>query len=157
MAATRDVVVTVPKQVWLDWIDEGDLPGDPWSGRLWDFYLSWRRGMPIPPCLHGDRVYVVSHGRLRGFSPLLYVEFPQRGGICLVRRDDAVAVTIDEPVEGFRGWKRRWWSRRKERPFPGWQTDDVDLPRKTWRAWYASRQATLFRPDEAVKKPGGYV
>lgn len=39
-----DVVVTVPKDLWLDWLEEGDLPGAAWSGNFWSFYL----GGPIP-------------------------------------------------------------------------------------------------------------
>ena len=34
----------------------------------------------------------------------------------------AVAVTIPERVTGFRGWRRRWWERDAEVPFPGWRT-----------------------------------
>lgn len=33
-----DVVVTVPKALWDDWLAEGDLPGDPWGGNYWSFY-----------------------------------------------------------------------------------------------------------------------
>jgi hypothetical protein len=38
----------------------------------------------------------------------------------LVRHGDAVAVTIDEFVRGFRGWRYRWWNRDIETPFPDW-------------------------------------
>jgi hypothetical protein len=38
-------------------------------------------------------------------------ELQRRGG----------AVTLDEPIRGFRGWRYRWWSLESERPFPGWR------------------------------------
>jgi hypothetical protein len=34
-----DVVVTVPKGLWQPWLEEGDLPGTPWSRTNWSFYL----------------------------------------------------------------------------------------------------------------------
>lgn len=33
-----DVVVTIPKHLWLPWLDEGDLPGDEPSGTYWSYY-----------------------------------------------------------------------------------------------------------------------
>ena len=32
------------------------------------------------------------------------------------------ACTIDEPISGFRGLRKRWWDRSIERPFPDWRT-----------------------------------
>lgn len=43
----------------------------------------------------------------------------------LVRRAGAVAVTIPEPITGFRGWRYRWWPREAEVPFPDWRTQGV--------------------------------
>ena len=119
-----DVVVTVPKALWQTWIDEGDAVGEPYSGELWSFYLYGAR----PKIRRGERVYVVAHGRLRGYAPLSYVEDegPPGGRFALVRRGGAVAVTIDEPIRGFRGWRERWWDRDAERPFPIWRTEGVD-------------------------------
>jgi hypothetical protein len=117
-----DVVVTVPKGLWLDWIEEGDLPGDPPSGYTSHFWIApWN----LPRMLVGDRVYIVAHGRLRGYAPLRATERacelnPDRA--CLVRDGEAVAVTIDEPIRGFQGWRYRWWERDAERPFPDWMT-----------------------------------
>lgn len=38
--AVSDLVVTVPKSFGLaEWINEGDLPGEPWSGDYWSFYV----------------------------------------------------------------------------------------------------------------------
>ena len=107
-----DVVVTVPKWFWSDWIAEGDAAGDPPTGEEWIFYL---HGLPnIKP---GERVYIVAHGKLRGYSPL--VRLDARG---LIRGAGAVAVTIDEPIKGFQGFRYRWWDRALEKPFPGWKT-----------------------------------
>lgn len=36
--AERGTVVTVPKDLWLPWLEEGDLPGEPWAGGYWSFY-----------------------------------------------------------------------------------------------------------------------
>lgn len=112
-----DVVVTVPKGMWEDWIAEGDLPGEEAQ------YQSHFWVATLPRITFGERVYVVAHGKLRGFAPLTGVErvcglAPSRS--CLLRRGNAEAVTIDEPIRGFQGWRYRWWEREDERPFPDW-------------------------------------
>ena len=117
-----DVVVTVPKGMWEDWIDEGDLPGEGPSGYRSHFWL-W--GSRLPTMRPGDRVYIVAHGRLRGFAPLVGMERhcelrPTMG--CLMRDGDAVALTIADPIRGFQGWRYRWWERETEMPFPDWMT-----------------------------------
>lgn len=43
-------------------------------------------------------------------------------GGAIVRKGGAVACTIDEPIPGFRGLRKRWWDRAIERPFPEWKT-----------------------------------
>lgn len=112
-----DLVVTVPKDFWPDWIDEGDAVGDPDTGEEWGFLL----GGPRPRIGPGERLYIVAWGMLRGYAPVTRVTRTDRGwAIC--RRGGAVAVTIDEPVPGFRSWRARWWDRSAERPFPDWQT-----------------------------------
>ena len=120
-----DVVVTVPKAMWFDWIEEGDLPGEPPSGYTSHF---WLFPFAIPRIVPGERVYIVAHGRLRGYAPLRAVEsfctMDERKA-CLMRDGDAEAVTIDEPIRGFQGWRYRWWDRSAERPFPTWQTEGV--------------------------------
>jgi len=111
-----DVVVTVPKRLWQEWLDEGDLPGDEPTGDEYAFYL----GGPRPQMRPGDRVYIVAHGKLRGYSPLTRI-MSSASGFALCREAGAVACTIDEPIQGFRGWRYRWWRREDERPFPNWR------------------------------------
>lgn len=122
-----DVVVTVPKGLWSEWLEEGDLAGEPWSEEA--EYHFWIPRHPLPTIALGERVYIVAHGRLRGYAPLVNTELrcklaPSRA--CLVRRNDAVAVTIPEPIVGFRGWRYRWWEREAEVPFPEWRSPDPD-------------------------------
>lgn len=116
-----DIVVTVPMGLWDEWIDEGDLPDEEWGGFESHFWLH----PPLPAIRRGDRLYIVAHGKLRGFAPCVGVEQrcrlrPSVG--CILRHGAAVAVTIDEPIRGFRGWRHRWWERDLERPFPNWMT-----------------------------------
>lgn len=149
-----DVVVTVPMRLWEEWLAEGDLPGEKWSGTFWSFYL--RGTIPNLPPLHlgespmrvdeamgplagfggqprsnlwqhiadGVRCYVVAHRRLRGYAPLAAIELTpaRRQLVAFIRRGGARAVTIEDPILGFRGWRYRWWSRNNEQPFPGWKT-----------------------------------
>lgn len=118
-----DVVVTVPKRLWADWLAEGDLPGQ--DAEYESHFWVWSQ---VPFVKPGDRVYIVAHGRLRGYAPLVRQEqickLNGRMG-CLVREGGAVAVTIDEPIRGFQGVRKVWWSRDQERPFPDWQTAGV--------------------------------
>lgn len=115
-----DVVVTVPRDRWLDWLAEGDLPGMPWTG-LDSYFRVPRR----PDIQRGERVYIVAHGRVRGYAPLVkitehdetWAPLPSPA-VCLVRRDGAVAVTIFHRVQGFQGFRYRWWRREQERPWP---------------------------------------
>ncbi len=130
-----DLVVTCPKTFWHLWIAEGDPAGTPWSGVEWGWYLGGRR----PDIAPGDRLYVVAWGKVRGFAPVTglqafdfdgqrWVDAHQARRVeqwCICRRGDAVAVTIPEHIPGFRGWRRRWWPREHECPFPDWQTFGV--------------------------------
>jgi len=112
-----DVVVTVPQRLWQEWIAEGDGPGEEWSGLESFFHVGGGRPRIVP----GERVYIVAYGLLRGYAPLVRLEETDFG-FELVRRDRAEAVTIDEPIPGFRGWRYRWWQREVEREFPDWRT-----------------------------------
>jgi hypothetical protein len=122
-----DVVVTVPKNFThpsatgkrglAAWLAEGDAPGSEWSGTEWMF-TTWGRVPNIKP---GERVYVVCEGRLVGWATLIKLmmatdEFRNsQGPIGFVRGGGAVACTIDEKIDGFRGWKYRWWNRGDEK------------------------------------------
>lgn len=113
-----DVMVTVPKARWAEWIAEGDLPGEQWEGDEWAFYV----GRIAPDMQRGDRVYIVAHGKLRGWSVLERIERDRYDGtFSLIRRGDAHACTIARPIVGFRGWKYRDWERAEEVPFPEWR------------------------------------
>jgi hypothetical protein len=124
----RDVVATVPMDLWADWLDEGDLPGDEKTGEEWGFYT----GGAVPDVLPGSRVYVVAHGRLRGFSPLTRLVV-DGGRVVFCRRAGAVAVTIPESIRGFRGWRYRWWNREDERAFPDWKDPGAGAPVPRWQ------------------------
>ena len=128
-----DVVVTVPMRFWDHWLAEGDLPGNEWTKRWYAFSIGGMR----PDINPGERVYVVAFGRLRGYAPLVRLDShmaerkdpPWRGDHLLtydlVRGGDAVALTIPEPIIGFRGWRYRWWLTTREIPFPEWRTENV--------------------------------
>lgn len=118
--SARDVVVTVPMDLWQLWIEEGDLPGDEPTGEEWGFYTSGGR----PNIRPGDRVYVVAHGRLRGYAPLSRLEV-EGNRLSFGRKGGAVAVTIPESIRGFRGWRYRWWNRAIETSFEDWRTAGV--------------------------------
>ncbi len=109
-----DLVGTCPKDFWEEWIAEGDAAGDPATGEEWGWYTRHSLAALIEP---GDRFYVVAHGKLRGFAPVTRVT----GRYCICRRDGGMAVTIHEPIPGFRGLRKRWWDRAIEVPFPEWK------------------------------------
>jgi hypothetical protein len=116
-----DLVVTVPKWFWPDWIAEGDAVGEPDTGQEWGFFVGFRAKPSINP---GERLYIVAHGRLRGFAPVTRVAHTERGwAIC--RRGGAEAVTIAQMIQGFRGFRARWWDRSQEEAFPEWRTIGV--------------------------------
>ena len=112
-----DLVGTCPKGFWEEWIAEGDAAGTPESGEEWGWYTMDRKAGAIT---HGHRFYVVAHGKLRGYAQVVRVAHG-RAGFVIVRRGGAVACTIDEPIPGFRGLRKRWWERGIEKPFPDWR------------------------------------
>lgn len=120
-----DLVVTCPMGFWPEWIAEGDAVGDPYTGQEWGWYMNTSR----PDIAPGERLYVVAHGQLRGYAPVTRLIGPGDADRhhtaewkwCICRRGDAVAITVDQPIPGFRGWRRRWWDREIERPFPEWR------------------------------------
>lgn len=115
-----DLVVTCPRDFWLEWIAEGDAAGDPPTGEEWGWFMNGRR----PPIGPGDRLYVVAHGLLRGYAPVTRLHWTGNSG-CICRRGDAVAVTIDQTIKGFQSWRYRWWQPGDEKPFPDWRTAGV--------------------------------
>lgn len=118
-----DLVVTVPKWFWFDWIAEGDAAGSKGTGEEWGFTCGYNR----PPAAPGDRCYIVAHDRLRGYAPITRIakDTEAGNGWAICRGGDAVAVTVPERIVGFRGWRERWWQREIEVPFPDWQTANV--------------------------------
>jgi len=112
-----DLVVTVPKTIWREWLEEGDCAGDPYTGEEWGFYLGGGR----PRASRGDRLYIVAWGMLRGYAPVTRVVRTPRGW-CICREGEAVACTIGAHIQGFRGWRERWWPLSAEKQFPGWRT-----------------------------------
>ena len=122
-----DIVVTVPRSLGLArWIAEGQLPGEEWNGLEYHFYLG---GYP-PDIKPGERVYVVYNNRLRGYAPLVRIDSYGRS-YGLVRHGGAVAMTIEEEIKGFRGFRYRWWQRAQEILFPAWQQEVVIIARET--------------------------
>lgn len=122
-----DVCVTVPKSFThpaspgkkglAAWLGEGDAAGEPWSGQLWTF-STWGMKPDIRP---GERVYVVCEGQLRGYAPLVRLDLgrPDDQGfryVAFIRGGGAMALTLNEPVIGFRGWRYRWWEYADEVP-----------------------------------------
>lgn len=127
-----DVVVTIAKKEWLLWLAEGDLPGEPATGE-WGLYFGHGEGRKPAPPKHlqpGDRVYVVAHGFVRGYAPLVRAQDTDNG-YALVRAGGAVACTVVDtkgqpmPVSGFQGVRYRWWEYAYEAPFADWQTQGL--------------------------------
>lgn len=115
-----DLVVTVPKWFWNEWIAEGDAAGEPETGQEWCFSVGAR-----PPIKPGERLYIVAHNRLRGFAPVVRIEHLPDGRWAIVRKGGAIACTVPFEIPGFRGFRRVWWRPEAERPFPNWKTEGV--------------------------------
>lgn len=117
-----DLVGTCPKDFWEEWLEEGDCAGTPHSGQEYDWGTRHRLAGAASP---GDRFYVVAHGKLRGWAPIIRVDrFQHEGnvGYSIVRGGRAIACTIETPIPGFRGLRQRWWPVTHERSFPEWRT-----------------------------------
>ena len=116
-----DLVGTCPKDFWEEWIAEGDAAGDPETGEEWN----WETRHSLATHAHsGDRFYVVAHGKLRGYAIVTrVVSYPDEhgGSHAIMRKGNAVACTISEPIPGFRGLRLRWWKREEEIPFLEWR------------------------------------
>ena len=105
---------------WDEWLAEGDCAGEPATGQEYEWQTRSRMALQIRP---GDRFYVVAHGKLRGWAPVVRVEkwrtFDGSWCFAIVRAGKAVACTLPYPVPGFRGLRKRWWGRYEEMQFPG--------------------------------------
>jgi hypothetical protein len=124
-----DLVGTCPKNFWEQWLAEGGLPGE--AGDTLRYH--WLTNHPLAKAARrGDRFYIVAHGKLRGYAPIVEVEYneapdswvsvaPADFRYSIVRQSGAVACTIPEPIKGFRGLRLRWWKREDEIPFPDWR------------------------------------
>lgn len=112
-----DLVGTCPKSFWTEWLAEGDCAGAPRTGHRWSWYT---RSKTVRLIIPGDRFYIVAHGKLRGFAPVVAVYKGQFQNV-IYRESGAEAVTIPEPIPGFQGIRKRWWSRDIEVPFPEWK------------------------------------
>lgn len=114
-----DLVGTCPKDFWEEWIAEGDAAGEPVTGEEWGWWTGHSFIRRISP---GERFYVVAHGKLRGYAPVTRVHLsPDGRGGTICREGGGVAVTIAESIPGFRGLRKRWWSREIEQPFSDWK------------------------------------
>ena len=119
-----DLVATVPKTRWDDWLAEGDCAGTPTTGAVY----AWVTSSPVARyCRTGDRLYIVAHGKLRGWAVIGQVErfilaLPRPAQYEINRAGGAVACTIPTAIPGFPGLRKRWWDRKLEVPFPDWRT-----------------------------------
>jgi len=115
-----DIVVTVPKHKWKEWLVEGHRAGDDHMEPVPDQEYFFKIGTRPPRNIAiGDRVYIVCNVKLRGYAPLVRID-EAWGAYFLVRCGGAVAVTIDEKITGFRGFRYRWWDLKDERPLHNW-------------------------------------
>lgn len=140
-----DLVVTVPKDFWFEWIKEGDAVGEPSTGTEWGYWLSKQK----PPIEPGERLYVVAWGRLRGYAPVTrVVQHPETKRWVVCREGSAVACTVRQGMrfDGFRGFRKRWWNRELEEPFEQWKTEGVAKA-----AVYRAMRAGVFEPDAGAQ------
>jgi hypothetical protein len=112
-----DLVGTCPKDFWEEWLEEGDCAGSPETGQEYSWGTRSRIALKARV---GDRFYVVAHGKLRGYAPIIWIS-PGTAGWDIIRAGHAIACTIEEPIPGFRGLRHRWWPVTDERSFPEWR------------------------------------
>lgn len=116
-----DLVVTVPKTEWSNWLAEGDWAGYPATGTEYVFMMYGKK----PNISPGNRLYVVAHERLRGWAPVVAVRhriIGERTQWGVFRRGGAVACTLPERIKGFRGFRYPWFQRDDLIEFPDWRT-----------------------------------
>lgn len=128
-----NLVVSVSKTFWREWIAEGDAAGDSPTGTEWGYFMGGRK----PNIQAGDRLYIVAHGMLRGYAPVTRLTtstgqlvgsdtiLPPFEKWCICREGNAVAVTVHQKIKGFQGWRYVWWKTEDEIPFPNWKDEGV--------------------------------
>lgn len=122
-ATALDLVVCLPVASFHAWYDEGGTPEFPD-----DYEYYWLVGrQPPPEVVPGQsRLYIVCAGVLRGYAPIVRIDRHGTKHWALVRDGcSAEAVTIDERIPSFRGWRYRWWQRQAEREFVEWAWEAV--------------------------------
>ena len=115
-----DIVISVAREKWADWLRVHGAQDRP--GHRRNFYIQGAH----PPSSAGDRLYVASHGRIRCVFQIDGIQ-PLRGQ-WFIWATFLQPVAVDGFVQGFPGWKRRWWERDAERAFSAWRTEAVSLP-----------------------------
>ena len=120
-----DLVGTCPKTEWNEWLAEGGCAGDLPPANIYPCFVhEWAtRSLIAKKIKPGDRFYVVSHGKLRGYAPVVRVDESSWDDTFsgIIRGAGAAAVTIPTPIPGFQGLRKRWWDRADEIPFPEWK------------------------------------
>lgn len=130
-----DVVLRVPQDRWLNWLAEGDWPGEP-TTEEWGFKVgslgNSRAAMraAAPPGTEPLRCYVAAFGRLRGFAPVVQIHRTATGLKFVdrfVRAGGAVALTVSglDLGKGRWCWAYRSWDRAAEVPFPAWVSEGL--------------------------------
>ena len=117
-----DYVATVRQGEWAEWVRE-QLEEAPVTDLLDGTRIQWlwcSRTSLMRRVLPGDRLYIVSEGRLRCRAEIHRTARGSNGWTCCYRRGDLEPVTVDYRIRGFRGLRRRWWPPEVERPCPDW-------------------------------------
>lgn len=136
-----DLVVTIPRESWGKWIAGATEGCEELGNVLSDFC-----GIGSHSFRSADRLYIVSHDRLRGFMPETKVEYVD-GAWTISWTGGFQAVTVGAQhsrparrehtdlayIRGFHGLLERWWSRVDEFGFPDWQHRDLWLNRAEGR------------------------
>jgi hypothetical protein len=118
-----DLVGTVPKTFWEEWLAEGNCAGEQ---ERTDLEYAWFTKSKVSlKILPGDRLYIVCNGKLRGWAPVIRLlsdlDDRERPYFAICRSGGAVACTIPQAIPGFRGLRKRWWEHDQEIPFPDWK------------------------------------
>ena len=97
-----DIIVTTPKNMIANAADEAELVK---TGEATHYY---RRYKNPPPVDHGDRVYYVEDGYIRGYCLVDYFDYDYEGNDEITEMMmDALSWTWIEPIPmvGFQNWR----------------------------------------------------